>query len=148
MLLFEQIRVDMKTAMKSGEKDRLETLRFILSGLNLAQKEKEMKTPGSELDDSETISFLQKEVKRRKDSIELFKKGGRNDLVEKEEMGISFIQSYLPKELQQEEIEKIIDDVLKNGFNDFSSVIREAVKVIAGRADGKVISEIVKKKLS
>jgi hypothetical protein len=63
-------------------------------------------------------------------------------------MGISFIQSYLPKELQQEEIEKIIDDVLKNGFNDFSSVIREAVKVIAGRADGKVISEIVKKKLS
>jgi uncharacterized protein YqeY len=148
MLLFQQIREDMKTAMKSGEKDRLETLRFILSGLNLVQKEKEMKTPGSELDDFETISFLQKEVKKRKDSIDLFRRGGRNDLVEKEEIGISFIQNYLPKELQQEEIEKIIDDVLEKGFNDFSSVMRESVKVIGGRADGKIISEIVKKKLS
>lgn len=148
MLLFQQIREDMKTAMKSGEKDRLETLRFILSGLNLAQKEKEMKTPGAELDDSETISFLQKEVKKRKDSVDLFRQGGRNDLVDKEEASIFIIQNYLPKELEQEEIEKIIDDILKKGFNDFSSVMRETMKVIAGRADGKIISEIVKKKLS
>lgn len=149
MLLFQQIREDMKTAMKSGEKDRLETLRFIISGLNLAQKEKEMKTSGAELDDSETISFLQKEAKKRKDSVELFKQGGRKDLVDKEEIGISIIQNYLPKELQREEIEKIVDEVIKkDGFNDFSSVMRETVKIVAGRADGKIISEIVKGKLS
>ena len=148
MSLLQQIKEDMKTAMKSGEKDRLETLRFVLSGLNLAQKEKEMKTPGSELEDSEVISFLQKEMKRRKDSVDLFKKGNRNDLVEKEEFGISVIQNYTPQQLSKEEIEKIIDEVLGKGFDDFGSVMREVQKSIAGRADGKLISEIVKNKLS
>jgi hypothetical protein len=148
MLLYEQIREDMKSAMKAGEKDRLETLRFILSGLNGAQKEKEIKEPGAKLTDTETISMFQKEAKRRKESIDLFRQGKRNDLVEKEEAGLAIIQAYLPEELSREAIAKIVDEIRLQGSADFSALMRETMKAAAGRADGKLVAEIIKEKLS
>ena len=147
MLLYEQIREDIKSAMKAGEKDRLLTLRFILSGLNAAQKEKELKEPGAHLTDAETISVLQKEVKRRKESIDLFRQGKRNDLVEKEEAGLAVIQTYLPEELSRDAVAKIVDEALAQGFHDFNSLMRETMKAAKGRADGKLVGEIVKEKL-
>jgi len=147
MTLYEQIREDMKSAMKAGEKDRLETLRFILSGLNATQKEKELKEPGTHLTDAETISVLQKEAKRRKESIELFRQGKRNDLVEKEGAGLAIIQSYLPEELSRDAILKIVDEMQAQGFNDFSALMRETMKAVKGRADGKLVGEVIKEKL-
>lgn len=137
----------MKSAMKAGEKDRLETLRFVLSGLNSTQKEKEMKDPGAPLTDAETVSVLQKEAKRRKESIELFRQGKRDDLIEKESVGLAIIQSYLPKELSRAEIAKIVDEARAQGFNDFNVLMRETMKVVAGRADGKTVGEVIKEKL-
>ena len=131
----------MKTAMKAGEKDRLETLRFIISGLNAAQKEKEMKESGAILSDTETISILQKETKRRRESIDLFRQGNRNDLVEKEEAGLAIIQAYLPEELSRDAIAKIIDDMRAQGFNDFNSLMRETIKAANGRANGKLVGD-------
>ena len=138
----------MKVAMKAGEKDRLETLRFIISSLNAAQKEKELKEPGAMLIDAETISILQKETKRRKESIDLFRQGNRNDLVEKEEVGLAIIQAYLPEELSRDAIAKIIDEMRVQGFNDFNSLMRETIKAVNGRANGKLVGEIIKEKLS
>ena len=137
----------MKSAMKSGEKERLETLRFVLAGLNAAQKEKELKEPGARLADAETISVLQKEAKRRKESIDLFRQGKRNDLVEKESVGLAIIQSYLPEELSRDAIAKIVAELRTKGFSDFSSLMRETMKMVAGRADGKLAGEIIKEKL-
>ena len=148
MTLYEQIREDMKSAMKSGEKDRLETLRFILSSLNAAQKEKEMKEAGAVLVDTETISVLQKEAKKRKESIELFKQGNRDDLVIKEGAGLAIIQTYLPEELSREAIAKVVDETIAKGFTDFSSLMRESMKALAGRADGKIVGEIIKEKIA
>jgi uncharacterized protein YqeY len=147
MSLYEQIRENMKSAMKSGEKERLETLRFVLAGLNAAQKEKELKEPGAHLADTEAISVLQKEAKRRKESIDLFRQGKRNDLVEKESIGLAIIQSYLPEELSRDAIAKIVVDVQAKDFSDFSSLMRETMKLVAGRADGKLVGEIIKEKL-
>ena len=147
MSLYEQIRENMKSAMKSGEKERLETLRFVLAGLNAAQKEKELKEPGARLADAETISVLQKEAKRRKESIDLFRQGKRNDLVEKESVGLAIIQSYLPEELSRDAIAKIVAELRTKGFSDFSSLMRETMKMVAGRADGKLAGEIIKEKL-
>jgi len=138
----------MKVAMKAGEKDRLETLRFIISGLNAAQKEKELKEPGAMLTDAETILILQKETKRRKESIDLFRQGNRNDLVEKEEAGLAIIQAYLPEELSRDAIAKIVDEMRVQGFNDFNSLMRETIKAVNGRANGKLVGEIIKEKLS
>ncbi len=146
-MLYEQIREDMKSAMKAGEKDRLETLRFILSGLNGAQKEKEAKEPGAALTDAEAIAVLQKEAKRRKESIELFRQWNRDDLVEKEETGLAIIRTYLPEELSRAAIAKIVDDAMAQGFSDFNALMRETMKTVKGRADGKLVGEIIKEKL-
>ena len=147
MLLYEQVREDMKAAMKAGEKERLETLRFALSGLNAAQKEKEMKEPGVELTNAETIAVLQKEAKRRKESIELFRQGKRDDLVEKETAGLAIIQAYLPEELSRDAIAKIVDEKKAQGFNDFNALMRETMKDVKGRADGKLVGEVIKERL-
>jgi uncharacterized protein YqeY len=147
MALYETITSDLKTAMKAGDQPRVEVLRFTLAGLNSFQKDKQMKESGTVITDEEATGVLQKEVKRRRDSIELFKQGGRNDLVTKEESDLAIISAYLPKELSRAELEKIVDDVIAGGANDFNSAMREAMKAVKGRADGKAVGEVVKAKL-
>ncbi len=143
-MLYETIASDMKTAMKSGDKARLEVLRFTLSPLNSALKEKQFKDPSAVLTDEETLAILQKEAKRRKESIELFRQGNREDLAEKEEAELTFIADYLPAQMSREEIEKIVNDLKEKGFNEFSTLMREASKETKGRADGKLVAEIAK----
>lgn len=133
----------MKTAMKSGDKARLEVLRFTLASLNAAQKEKTLKDPQATLSDDEVIKLLQKEAKKRKDSIELFKQGGRTDLVEKEETDLRVIFEYLPQELSKDEVIAIVKDLKAKGFNDFSSLMRESMKAVQGRADGKMVGDVI-----
>ncbi len=152
MAVYEQINADLKTAMKAHDQSRVEVLRFVLSGLNSFQKDKQVKEPGVTLTDEEAIATLQKEVKRRRDSIELFKQGGRTDLVTKEEADLTIIAAYLPKELTREEIEQIVDAAIATvtavgGAKDFNSVMKEAMKAVKGRADGKAVGEIIKAKL-
>jgi uncharacterized protein YqeY len=144
MTLFEQINSDLKTAMKSGDKARVDVLRFSLSGLNAAKKEKEIKEPGAVLGDEEVVSILQKEAKKRKESIELFRRGKRDDLVQKEEADLGVIMGYLPKEMSRDEIEKVVVELKGQGFTEFNTLMREAMKVMKGRADGKLVGEVVK----
>lgn len=147
MTLFEQINTDLKTAMKSGDKVRVDTLRFSLAGLNAAQKEKSMKEPGAALTDAEVIAALQKDAKKRKESIELFKQGKRDDLVQKEEADLAIIMGYLPKEMSREEVEKVVAELKGQGFTEFNTLMREAMKVMKGRADGKLVGEVIKANL-
>lgn len=147
MSLVQKITDDMKAAMKSGDKARLEVIRFAIAGLQSAQKEKELKEPGAMLTDDEAVSVLQKDAKRRKESIELFKQGGRNDLVEKETAELAVVMEYLPKELSREEIAAMVDSARAAGANDFPSLMREVSKLTKGRADGRMVGEIVKEKL-
>lgn len=137
----------MKTAMKAGDKPRLEVLRFVIAGVMGAEKDKHAKQPGVPLADDEVVAVLQKEAKRRKEALELFRKGGRADLVKKEEADLEIIYGYLPKELSENEIRKIVDDLAGKGFNDFNSLMRETMKVVKGRADGKTVGDVIKKKI-
>lgn len=147
MTIFEKITDDVKSAMKNGDKARLETLRFVLSGLQGAQKDKALKQPGAALTDDEAISVLQKEAKRRKEAIELFRKGQREDLVEKEEADLAFMYEYIPKALSAAEIEAIVEGLKEKGFADFNTLMRETMKLVKGRADGKTVGDVIKKKL-
>ena len=137
----------MKSAMKAGQKERLEVLRFVVAGVNAAQKDKGVKQPGAALTDEEVVAILQKEAKRRKEALELFRQGGRNDIVAKEEADLAVIFEYLPKELSEAEIGKIVDEVKAQGANDFNAIMRETMKVVKGRADGKLVGDVIKKKL-
>ena len=138
---------DLKTAMKAGEQSRVDTLRFVLSGLNNFKKEKQIKDPASTITDEEVVSLLQKEVKRRKESIELFQQGNRADLVEKEEADLAFIKPYIPAALTTAELEKMVDDAMATGATDFNGVMKEVMKNVKGRADGKAVGDVIKKKL-
>lgn len=147
MSLLETITSDLKTAMKAGEKERVEVLRFVLSGIQSAQKEKGAEEPGAMLSDDEVVAILQKEAKRRKEAVELFKQGNREDLVAKENADLVIILGYLPKELSAAEIQKIVDDLKAQGTADFNALMRETMKVVKGRADGKTVGEVIKKSL-
>lgn len=147
MSLLDKINEDLKTSMKSGDRARVEVLRFAISGIRNVEKEKFAKQPGVALTDEEVVATLQKDAKRRKEAIELFKKGGRNDLVEKEEGDLKIIMSYLPQELSEDELGKIVEEVKAQGNADFNSIMRETMKLVKGRADGRMVGEVIKKKL-
>jgi uncharacterized protein len=147
MTLLQKLNDDLKMAMKSGAKDRVEVLRFVLAGVNSAQKEKNAKQPGVALTDDEVVALLQKEAKRRKEATELFKQGKRDDLVQKEEADLVIIYEYIPKELSTAEIEKMVDELKAGGTNDFNGLMKETMKLVKGRADGKTVGDVIKKKL-
>ena len=144
MALLQKINDDMKAAMKSGDKARLEVLRFTLAGLNAAQKEKTLKDPQATLSDEEVVSILQKEAKKRKDSIELFKQGKRDDLVAKEEGDLKMLYEYLPQELSHDEIVAMVKTAKANGASDFGSIMKEVMKLAKGRADGKTVGDVIR----
>jgi uncharacterized protein len=144
MALLQKINEDLKTAMKGGDKPRVEVLRFTLASLNAAAKEKELKNAGATLDDDEVVSILQKEAKKRKDSIELFKQGKRDDLVAKEEGDLKVIYEYLPAELSRDEITAMVKAAKAGGAADFSSIMKEVMKLAKGRADGKLVGDVIR----
>ncbi len=147
MTLLEKLNGDLKTAMKAGEKGRVEVLRFSLAGVNAALKDKIMKHAGDTLADEEVIEVLRRDAKRRREALVFFRQGERADLVAKEAADLKIIMGYLPEELSAAEIERTIDRLKKKGFKDFNSLMREAMKEMKGRADGKTVGDVIKKKL-
>lgn len=143
----DQLMRDMKTALKSGDKLTLETIRMIRAQLKNAYLAK-----GKELKEEEVIHVLNKEAKRRKESLELYQQGGRDDLAEKESQELKIIHSYLPKGLKKSEVEEIINQVIKEtgaeSPRDMGRVMGEVMSKVKGRAEGKFVQELVKIKLS
>jgi len=149
MSLKQQIDNDIKTAMLAKNKDELTALRAIKSLILLAETEK---TATSELTTETESKLLMKAAKQRKESAEIFQKEGRDDLAKKELLELEVVSRYLPKQLSeadlQIEIKKIIEQVGAKSPQDMGKVMGAATKQLAGKADGKLISEIVKKLLA
>ena len=151
MALKEQIAEDIKSAMKAKDKIRLETVRSIKKVI--IEKEVELRGKGKDaLSPEDEIQVLMQQAKQRRDSIEQYSKAGREDLAEKEKAELAVIETYLPEQMSDEEVEKIIVEVItKVGATtakDFGKVMGLAMKQLKGKADGKKIQEIVKSKLS
>ena len=143
MALLEQIKEDIKNAMRSGDKDRLEVLRFVNSLLQNRAIEKRTAGESDVLTDEDIMESMRKEVKRRKDAIELFRQGGRNDLVEKEEKDVAVIQAYLPAAPTEEQVRETVQALRQEGLSGFPVLMKEAMKRLKG-ADGSLVSKIVK----
>ncbi len=148
MNLKEKINQDLKEAMKSGDKERLNTIRSIRALI----LEFEKSGSGKEISESDELNMLNSAAKKRKESIEQFKNAGRLDLAEKEEKELKIILEYLPKQLSEEEIEievkKIISETNAKGKEDFSKVMPLAAKALKGKADGGLVRKIVEKLLN
>ncbi len=137
----------MKDAVKAQDRERLSVLRFALAALQ--NKEKELRR---ELTEQEVMGVITGLIKKSKEAVEQFKAGGRNDLATKEEGEIGVLQSFLPKQLTieelQEEISKALTEVNATSANDMGKVMKVLMPRIAGRADGKLVNELVRKRLS
>ena len=149
MTLFDQISEDIKSAMKARDKVRLETLR------NIKKVFLEAKTaPGANdtLDDADALKIISKLAKQGKETATTYTQAGRQDLADAELAQVEVLESYLPKQLSQEEIEAevkmIIAEVGATSMKEMGKVMGTASKQLAGKADGRVISEIVKKLLA
>jgi len=147
MSLLKKLQEEMKSAMKSGDKERLATIRMLISEIKKVQIDAQ-----KELSDDEIIKILQKYAKQRKDSIEQYRKAGREDLAEKEERELQIVQEFLPQPLSEEEIEKLVEEAIKetgaSSMKDMGKVIKLVIEKAQGRAEGSVVSKIVKAKLS
>jgi hypothetical protein len=143
MARLEQIKEDIKTAMKAGDRERLEVLRFVNSQFQNLAIEKRTKGESDVLTDEDILESMRKEVKRRKDAIDLFKQGGRADLVEKEEAEVAIIQAYLPAAPTEEQIKVVVQQLRQEGLSGFPVLMKEAMKRLKG-ADGNMVSKAVK----
>lgn len=146
MGLRDKIDSDTKEALKSGAKDKLSTLRMLNAALKNKQIDK--RRPLTEEEVFETVRSL---IKQRKDSIEQFAKGGRQDLVDKETAEVVVLEVYLPQQMSREELEVMVRDAVAQtgaqGARDMGKVMKALVPMVGGRADGKLISELVKNAL-
>ena len=149
MSLKSTIESEIKQAMLSREKDRLRALRAIKSQILLAETEK---GGGGDLTVEAEMKLLTKAAKQRKDSITVFEEQGREDLAATEKAELMVIESFLPKQLSEQEIEAeveaVISDLGATGPQDMGKVMGSITKKLTGKADGKMISAIVKKHLS
>ncbi len=148
MNLRDKINEDLKSAMKAGDKIRLETVRSIRALI----LEFEKSGSGKELNAEEEIKMLTSAAKKRKESIEQFRNAGRNELAEKEEAELKIIEEYLPKQLSADEVmaevKKIAAEVGAKVKEDFPKLMPVAAKNLKGKAEGKLVKEIVEKFLS
>lgn len=151
-MLHQKITEELKAAMKTSRDFEVGVLRMLLSVFHNREIEKKGKGQEPVLSDEDIIEILSREAKKRKEAAEIYKQGGREDLVQKESRELEIIRKYLPEQLNEEAIEKIVKAAIeKTGASspkDFGKVMAEAMKELKGRADAKTVSEIIKKKLS
>lgn len=147
MNLKEKIEKDFIEAYKSKNEEKTSVLRMAKSAIK--NKEIEM---GENLSDSDIESLIAKEIKQRRDSIEEYKKGNRPELAEKEEKEISILSPYLPKQMSKEEVARIVEDSITklnaSNIQDMGKVMGMVMPEVKGKADGSIVSELVKNKLT
>ena len=146
MTHFEQIQEDMYSAMKSGEKEKANTLRTVISKLKDKQIEKR-----DDLSEEEEIKILQTLVKQRKESIDLYEKGGRRELVAIEKQEMDIINSYLPKMMSEDALKDIVKNVINStgasSMSDMGKVMPEVMRQGKGLIDGKTAQKLVSEML-
>ncbi len=148
MSLTEKINEQMKTALKSGDKLRLDTVRSLRAGIIEFEKSGigRAMTPADEQD------VLLRAAKKRKEAIEEYTKVGRSDVADRERAELAIIQEFLPKQLSEEEVEQRVQEIIKeqgaSGPGDFNKIMPAAMKDLRGKADGALVQSIVKKLLA
>jgi len=143
-MLKDKIKTESIEALKNHDQKLVEVLRFLISLID----KKELQLPAGKMTEAEELVVLRKELKNKEESKEMFAKAGRSDLVDQMDYEIEVVKKYLPAELSQEAIEKIVDDVVSEKGNNFGLVMKEVMVKLGGSVDGSVISGMVKTKIS
>ena len=150
MSLKQKMQDDLKNAMKSGDTSKRDVLRMIDSMIKNTEIEKKKREEG--LSDEEVLEVLKRSLKQRKDSVEQYQKGGRQDLAEKENAEIEIISIYLPEQMKESDVElvvkKKIEEMKAQSKADMGKVMGAVMQELKGKADGDIVRKIVEKNLS
>ncbi len=147
MGLKEQLVEDMKAAMKSKETGRLDSIRLLraaIQRLELDRTDRRNLDYGQAVTEMDLVGVVQKEIKQRRDSIEAFEKGGRTDLADKERSELAVMENYLPAQLSRQEIAAALAPLIAREGKDFRKIMPLASKELKGRADGRLVNEVVR----
>ena len=148
MSLKSAIEDAVKSAMRAQQPEMLTTLRMFLAAVKNREIEKRAKGGEPELSEDEVLAVLRSEVKKRRDAISEFQKGGRQELADKEAREMAILEKYLPAEISDEEIEKILQPLVAGASaSDFGRVMGAAMRAVAGRASGDRVNAVVKRLL-
>lgn len=146
-MLIEKINKDYIQAMKEKDAIKVSTLNMLKSAI----KYKEIENREKEITDEDVIDLIKKEIKKHEESIEMYKAGGRIDLQEKEEKELQILKSYLPEQISEEEVRRIISEIIlklnATSSSDFGRVMKEAMLELKGKAEGSLIKRIVEESL-
>lgn len=146
-MLYEKLHEDLKNALKDRREFELSTLRMLSAALHNREIEKKSSGQAPTLTDDDVLFVLGKEAKKRREAAEIYGKGGRQELKDKEIKEAELIEKYLPAKMSAKEIEAVVKKVIDAGAKDFGFVMREAMKELRSKADGRVVGEAVKKLL-
>ncbi len=145
--MLEQLQNEMKSAMKASDKSRLMGLRNLIGKIKAKQIDK-----GEALSDEEALKVVQTAAKQLRDSVEQYKQGGRDDLVEKEAFELSIAEEFLPEMMSEDEVTKIIKNIISEtgaeSMKDMGKVMGSSMQALSGKADGKVVQTVVRNLLS
>ena len=147
MKLQDQLMADLREAMRNKDAPRRAAIRMVRAAIQNAEIHWQR-----EATDEEIIAIISGEVKRRREALDLFRQGGRDDLVAEEQTGLAILEVYLPKQLEREEIEQIVAQIVAEvGATDvrqLGGVMRQAMSQLKGKADGKLVNQIAREILS
>jgi len=145
--MIDQLQEKLKIAMKAGEKAKMMGLRNIIGKIKATQIDK-----GETLTDEESLKILKTAAKQLKESLDQYRKGGRDDLAEKEAFELTLLEKYLPEQLSEEQIRQTVKNIVKNtesgSMQDMGKVMGATMQELAGSADGKIVQKIVQEELS
>lgn len=148
MGLKEQLTEDLKTAMKAKDENRVGAIRLLkaaISNFELARGDPNHKDHDKPITEADLLGVVEKQIKQRRESIEMYQQGNRADLVAKEQAELAVLEAYMPRQLSRDEIKKEVEDIIAAlGTKEFGKVMRQAATKLKGRADGKSINQVVK----
>jgi len=143
-MLKDKLKTETVVALKSGDKRRVEVLRYAIALID----KRALQLPVDKMTEAEEIQVLRKELKNKEEAKEIFNKAGRNDLVEQQDYEIGVVKEYLPAEMSEAEIERIVNEAIAQKGTNMGMVMGEVMRVIAGRAGGEIVAKIVRQKIS
>lgn len=147
MSLIEQLQQDMKSALKNKEKEKLATIRLVRAAIKRAEIDNQ-----GPLNEDQVLDVILREVKQRREAIQEYEKANRQDLVEKEKAQLAVLESYLPKQLTEEELEQLLRETIEElgvtSKKEIGKVMKTVMPKVKGRADGKVVNQLAQKLLN
>lgn len=142
--LLHTLQLQISEALKSGDRMRVETLRFLLSAARNAAIAKYGNKSDKAMTDGDVVEVIKKQVKTHRESVEAFSKAGRAELADAEKAQLAILEAYLPKQISDEDLKKILEPIIASGEKNFGLLMGQAMAAVAGRADGGRVSSILK----